>query len=257
MSQIPASDEFTFDNEGYLIALSGNDVVRVGVRNNQVIARNLINLRGGGALRALPDGDLLVADYSRDRLIRVDPRSGNERIPMLVRSPMKMATGPGGALYVTSREGSVHRINADTGEHRTVAETRLQLSGITFSRDYRTLYVGATDERALYAITVEPDGTLGRPTVWAPQIGQPQTMTTDECGNVYVAGSEDGRVRRIGASGDPEVVSNLNAQDIWAIAFGSGRQGWSDTALYVLDENRETLYEVPLGVRAAPLPPRP
>jgi hypothetical protein len=93
--------------------------------------------------------------------------------------------------------------------------------------------------------------------LWTPNVPSPQTLTTDECGNIYVAGSEDGRIRRIGASADAEIVANLDADDIWAIAFGSGKHGWSDTAMYALDNDRGILFEVPLGVKAAPPPARP
>jgi hypothetical protein len=255
VAEIPRSDEFTFDNDGQLLALSGNDVVRVGGgQGSQLLFRNVSSLRNGGAMRVLADGDLLIADYSQDRLLRVDPRTGRERGPMMVPSPIKMAIGPGGDLYITSNQGNIYRVRPANGAIDMVVNTRLRLGGITFSRDYKAVYVGAQDQRALYTLPVAANGALGTPVLWTPNVTSPQALTTDECGQIYVAGSEDGRIRRIGPSGDAEIVANLNADDIWAVAFGSGKHGWSDTSLFALDHDRGVLYEIPVGVKGAPPP---
>jgi hypothetical protein len=256
VGEIPRSDEFTFDNDGQLIALSGNDVVRIGGgRFPQVLFRNVSSLRQGGAMRVLPDGDMLIADYSQDRVLRVDLQTGRERGPMQVPSPIKMAVGPGGDLYVTSNQGSIYRVRPTTGVVDMAVNTRLRLGGITFTRDYKAVYVGAQDERAIYSLQVGPTGALSAPVLWTPNVPAPQTLTTDECGHIYVGGSEDGRIRRIGASGDAEIVANLTANDIWALSFGSGKHGWSDTSLFALDNDEGTLFEIPLGLKGAPAPP--
>jgi hypothetical protein len=258
VGEIPRSDEFTFDNDGQLIALSGNDVVRIGGnRFPQLIFRNVSSLRQGGAMRVLADGDILIADYSQDRLLRVDVQTGRERGPMMVPSPIKMALGPGGDLYVTSNQGNIYRVKPATGAVDVAVQTRLRLGGITFTRDYKAVYVGAQDERALYSLPVGANGLLGAPVLWTPNVTAPQALTTDECGRIYVAGSEDGRIRRIGVSGDAEIVANLNADDIWALAFGSGKHGWSDQSLFALDNDQGDLYEIPVGVKGAPPAPRP
>jgi hypothetical protein len=256
VAEIPRSDEFTFDNDGELIALSGNDVVRIASgRMPQLLFRNVSTLRQGGAMRVLPDGDILIADYSQDRVLRVDLQTGRERGPMQVPSPIKMAIGPGGDLYVTSNQGSIYRVRTASGVVDMAINTRLRLGGITFSRDYKAVYVGAQDERAIYSLQVGAGGTLGAPVLWTPNVSSPQTLTTDECGRIYVAGSDDGRIRRIGASGDAEIVATVQANDIWALAFGSGKHGWSDTSLFALDDNQGNLFEVPMGVKGAPPPP--
>ena len=256
VGEIPRSDEFTFDNEGQMIALSGNDVVRIGGgRQPQLLFRNVSTLRQGGAMRVLPDGDILIADYSQDRVLRVDLQTGRERGPMQVPSPIKMAVGPGGDLYVTSNQGNIYRVNPATGVVVMAISTRLRLGGITFSRDYKAVYVGAQDERAIYSLQLGPTGALGAPVLWTPNVTSPQSLTTDECGRIYVGGSEDGRIRRIGVSGDAEIVATLTANDVWALSFGSGKHGWSDTSLFALDNDEGTLYEIPLGIKGAPPPP--
>ena len=256
VAEIPRSDEFTFDNDGQMIALSGNDVVRIGGgRMAQLLFRNVSSLRQGGAMRVLPDGDILIADYSQDRLLRVDLQTGRERGPMPVPSPIKMAVGPAGDLYITSNQGNIYRVRAGQGVVDMAINTRLRLGGIAFSRDYKTVYVGAQDERAIYSLQVGPGGALSAPLLWTPNVAAPQALTADECGRIYVAGSGDGRVRRIGVSGDAEIVATLAADDVWALAFGSGKHGWSDTSLFALDHDQGTLYEIPMGVKGAPPAP--
>jgi hypothetical protein len=51
-------------------------------------------------------------------------------------------------------------------------------------------------------------------------------------------------------------VANLNANDIWALAFGSGKHGWSETSLFALDHDQGSLYEIPVGFKGAPPPAR-
>ena len=265
VDDLPRSDEITFDNEGRLIAFAGSDVIRV-VRGSamQLIARNVISQRGG-AMRVLADGDIVVADYARDRLLRIDSRNGVERAPMALRSPMKLVRGPAGTLYVTSTDGIIYRVEprdsgsgirggGDNGDREVVAQTRLSMGGLSFSADYKKLYVGANDERAIYVFPVDERGMLGREVRWATNIPKPQALTTDACGNVYVVGNEDGRIRRISVDGKVTVIAELPAQDIWALAFGSGKHGFAADALYALDRDRGDLFEVKVGIGETPAP---
>jgi hypothetical protein len=275
VEETPRSDEFAFDNEGRLIAFSGNDVVRI-TRGApmEIIARNLITVRGGGALRALSDGDIVVADYSRDRLVRIDARTGVERSPMSVQSPMKIVSGPGDTVFVSSDDGIIYRIDPkavgddgnnsgpgngnqrDTPQRRVVANTNLSLGGLTFSADYRKLYVGATEQDAIYAFPVDAQGSLGQQTRWAANVPKPLALATDACGNVYSVGNEDGRVRRIAVDGKVTIIAQLPGRNIWALSFGSGRHGFAADALYALDKNTGALYEIKVGVGETPSPTR-
>jgi hypothetical protein len=271
VEETPRSDEFAFDNEGRLLAFSGNDVVRI-TRGApmEIVARNLITVRGGGALRALSDGDIVVADYSRDRLVRIDARTGVERSPMSVRSPMKIVSGPGDTVFVTSDDGIIYRIDPkavgddgnnsgpgggsgrDTPQRRVVANTNLALGGLSFSADYRKLYVGATEQDAIYAFPVDAQGSLGQQIRWAANVPKPLALATDACGNVYSVGNQDGRVRRIAVDGKATIIAELPGRNIWALSFGSGRHGFAADALYALDKNTGGLYEIKVGVGETP-----
>jgi hypothetical protein len=251
--EAPGGDEFTFDNQGHMLSFSGDNVVRLQGNNVDVVARNIIG-RQGGAMRVLADGDIVVADSSSDRLMRIDPRTGTERLPVSVRSPVKMAVGPGQRLFVTSTQGDIYRVDPNQQRAVVVAETRSRLGGLTFSPDYRTLYVSSSQQRAVYAYSVDAQGNLGRPLLWSSRIEDAVSLATDECGNVYAAGSDNGRLVRVDASGNLTVIADSLGTNIWAIAFGSGQHSWRDDAIYVLDFQRSQLHEVRVGVKAAPPP---
>jgi hypothetical protein len=272
VEETPRSDEFAFDNEGRLLAFSGNDVVRIARgAPMEIVARNLITVRGGGALRALADGDIVVADYSRDRLVRIDARTGVERTPMEVQSPMKIAGGPGDTVFVTSDDGIIYRVDPkavgegnnggpgfgrerDTPQRQVVARTQLALGGLSFSADYRKLYVGATEQDAIYAFPVDAQGKLGQQVRWVTSVPKPLALATDACGNVYSVGNQDGRLRRISVDGKVTVIAELAGRNIWALNFGSGKHGFAADALYALDKNTGSLYEVKVGVGETPAP---
>ena len=51
------------------------------------------------------------------------------------------------------------------------------------------------------------------------------------------------------------MVSALDGNDVAGLAFGSGKQGWDDHALYgVSDSGRDVgaIYEIKIGIRGAP-----
>ena len=268
IEDLPRSDEITFDNEGRLLAFSQNDLIRFARGMPvQIVARNLIG-QNGGALRVLADGDIVVADFSRDRLIRIDAQTGLERNPMPVQSPMKVVRGPGNTVFVTSNQGIIYRIDpqkvglpgnnqgpGNAESRNVVAQTRFALGGLSFSADYRKLYVGDIDRDDIYAFPVDAQGTLGREVLFASQIPNPQALATDACGNVYAVGNQDGKVRRISIDGKVAVIADLPARDIWALSFGSGKHGFAADALYALDRNGGSLYEIRVGVRETPIVP--
>ena len=253
-TDVPVTDEFTFDGQGNLLAFDGRDVVRINANGGfEPLFRNVLGARGG-ALRALDTGELMVADYQREEIIRLDPgesrpsRSGN------VRRPMKMVRGPADTLFVSSSNGFIYRIDVRTGNQRVVVSGRTEWSGLTFDVGYNTLYAGADDEDAIYTLSLDAAGNLGPPRRWL-RVDVPKAMATDACGNIYVVGGNSGTVRRIDAEGRVQTVANVRADDLWSVAFGSGQQGWSETSLYVMDYDDRGLYELQVRVKGNPPPP--
>jgi hypothetical protein len=250
----PRSDDIAFDRDGHFISFDQRSIVRMDrAGRTELLVANLIGTKGG-ALRALPGGEIFVADFEQSRLFVRDSAGQVRTLPAAVESPMKMIRGPAGGLYVTGKQGAVSRVNQANGAVTVVATTDFEVGGLTFSRDYTTLYVGAISNDTIQAFDVRPDGSLGPARLWKGQIPRAQALATDECGSVYVVSEGDGRIRRIKASGAVEILSDTSGLYAWSLAFGSGQQGWSAQSLYV-HEATGRLFEIALPYTGQQAPP--
>jgi hypothetical protein len=248
------SDDLAFDRDGHLVAFDRQGLVRL-LRDGgvDVLANDVIGNRGG-TLAALPGGDLIVGDFQRSRAVRLTSSGQLSPIAGDVPSPMKMARGPGRAVYVTGKNGVITRIGESDGSVSTAATTPFDLGGLTFGSDYRVLYVGSLASDAIHAFDVAPDGRLSGLRVWRSGIARAQALVTDECGDLYAISEGDARIRRIGAGG-AQVVASLPQASLWSLAFGSGRQGWSHLALYAQEAATGRVHELDVGVAGQPPPP--
>jgi hypothetical protein len=245
LGQGPRSDDFSFDRNGHLIAFDGMDFVRVPrLGSVEVLARDAIGNRGG-ALRMVASGDAYLADYQRDQVLVVAAGAAPRRLAGTVNSPMKMVAGPGGALYVSGQQGNVYRIDPATGAVATAATTGFRVGGLGFTSDYRSLIVAGLDQ-GLQALDLRPDGTLAPARAFA-DVRNAEALAADACGNLYAVVENDSRVRRISATGKVDVLVDLRGVYAWSLAFGSGQQGWSATALYVM-EATGPMYELGVAV---------
>jgi hypothetical protein len=242
----PRSDDITFDREGHFVTFDQRSIVRMERDGStQLLVANLIGTKGG-ALRALPTGDIYIADFEQDRVFVRDGAGQVRTLPTAVDNPMKMVRGPAGALYITSKQGAVSRVVPPSGAVTTLVTTSFEVGGLTFSPDYRTLYVGAISNDTLQAFDVRADGSLGPARLWKGQIPRAQALATDECGSVYVVSEGDSRIRRITASGSVDTIADLPGVYAWSLSFGSGQQGWSAQSMYVHEAASGRLHELPL-----------
>jgi hypothetical protein len=255
--EVPDSDDFTFDNDGYFLARAGRDIARLAYGGApQMVVRNVVGEHNTiDSLRVLPGGDIVFADYMGDALVRIDDHGKARKLANL-RSPNKLAFGPAGHLYVVGIEGEIYLADPDSGKTTQIGKVDGRLRGLTFSLDYKTLYVSDARNDVLHSLALRPDGTVETPRVWARNLGGgPDGMTTDACGFVYVADHSDANLRRVSPSGTVEVVAKLGGPTS-SVGFGSGRQGWDANTLYTVTVERGGTYEIKVGVPAAP-PPAP
>lgn len=249
------SDDFTFDRDGHLVSFADTSLVRVSSTGDvERLAANVIGARGG-ALRALPGGELMVADFERDAVLLMSTSGQVRRLATAVRNPMKMVRGPAGQLYVTGKQGTISRVSEVDGTVTAAATTTFELGGLAFSPNHRTLYVGAISTDNIQRFEVRSDLTLGPPQLVRAQIPRAQALASDECGNLYVVSEGDARIRRIKEGGAVEVVAELGGSYPWSLSFGSGQQGWSATSLYVQEPGAGRLFELPVGVAGSGPPP--
>ena len=247
-ARVHGAEDFTFDNDGNLLLFQNRDVLRLESNAQPfVVLRNVIGF-GTGALHALPDGDLLIAETGRDHVLRVDPAGKKpDTTAMQLSSPMKIAPALApGVVYVTSQSDVIYLLDTVTNQMKTLAQLDYRPAGIAIDRANKKLYVGATTRSVVYAYDIGPAGELSNRTIVVNQISQPTALLVDPCGGLYIGGTDGGNLRRLAPGGALTVIARFEGPDINTLAFGSGKHGWSDKSLFALDTWVGTLYEVEL-----------
>lgn len=256
LPNVPASEDFTFDREGYLLAVvGGHSLVRVARGEAPVLFRPNVATNGRG-LRVLSGGDVVLADLDRSLLLRVDVASGGDvrRLTTTIASPNAIELGPGGQLYVSDfgTTGDVFRVDPDSGVAVSIARPSIGSNGLTFSPDQSALYVGDHDTGVVYRVRFDATGAASPAEAWASGVGRPDGLATDSCGNVYAA-SWDHKLYQITPAAEVRVVADLGTV-LSAVRFGSGKHGWDARSLYVMAIQQGGVYELAIDRQAAAPP---
>ena len=251
----PRSEDFTFDADGYLLALSSNNLVRMTNGGTpQLVAAN-VAISGTG-VRVQPNGTILVADEVLGNIIRLTPAGDRTPIGGYIRGPNGLQFGPGGLLYVTDLSGgNLYRLDPNSGATTLLSYVVDDADGLAFSTDYKTLFVASYGLGQLYRIPMNADGTVQPPVKIADGFHGPDGVTIDECGNLYLASYDDGSLKRVSPDGKIELVAALATRSASAVNFGSGRHGWKARTLYIMNYQDGGLFAIDTGVRGAPPPP--
>jgi hypothetical protein len=251
--------DLTFDGNGFMVSLDGRDIVRMarGGRPEMLLANVFPPFNRNGeidGLGLLPDGTLVMTDTNNNSLVL---SARNQRRSVDINSPGKFLVAPSGNLFIAgAQDGELFSFDPGSGRTTVAAMTDGRLRGLTYSLDYKTIYMSDSKNRVLLSAKLRPDGTVEPPQVWVRGTGFfPNGMATDICGNVYVADNSGGPLLRVTPAGKMEMVSPLDRNDVAGLAFGSGKQGWDDHTLYGVSNHQGLIYEIRLGVRGAPPPP--
>jgi gluconolactonase len=194
---------------------------RVWVREHGRV-RPLWHQEGSGpsGLITLESGELLVACYDANTLVRLD-RSGRERETIrhdakgiAFQGPNDFCRAPGGGIYFSTSGKFDHHapvagkvyLRTPSGEIRRVAAGIHYANGLAVVDGGRALLVNEHLARRILRFDIETDGSLGNRTVWRrladiapdpdsadPYIG-PDGLKVDEQGNVYICQYGAGRV---------------------------------------------------------------
>jgi sugar lactone lactonase YvrE len=262
LPHVPGAEDFTFDNEGYLVAVDmANNLVRTPYTGSPEILQPNIGTGMAGdimvrGIRFLPGGDIVFADRGANALTRLNMTNLSKQVLASgITEPNGLAVDPKGFAYLTDADGNLSRIDTNTGASTVLFNEGVSLDGIAFSPDFRELYFN-TEFGYVSHMPIHDDGTAGDWAVLAQlggAFGILDGMTADECGNIYVV-QMIGSIWRITPDGVAENVVNLvgGSPMINAINFGSGVGGWKADALYVIGMIGG-VYEIPIGVRGARL----
>jgi sugar lactone lactonase YvrE len=253
-----ASEDLAFDNMGNLIGSDDFSIYKATSAGNKTVFVPNMQFRAG--LRALPTGDLVVADNTTGSLVRIDASGTKHTVKSGLVYPNGLEVDMEGRVYVTEHDARrVRRIDPYSGDEAIVVDGDIENpNGLSFSPDYRTLYIGGfSGAGIIYALAIGEDGTPGALTEWATGVGTGYLdgMGVDACGNVYVCDYEGYAIYRISAT-DKKRVLIIDGNDAGLylpnLQWGSGVGGWDPLTLYIPDGENHGVYKTSIGVPSKP-----
>ena len=238
VTPLTAANSFTAGIEGPAVDADGN-VYAVNFGRKQTIGRvtpagvaeEFIILPGssvGNGIRFGPGGAMFVADYVEHTVYRIDGAtralSVHAREPAMSQ-PNDLAIGADGALFASDPDwknntGRVWRIATD-GKVTLAAGAMGTANGIDISPDGRTLYVGESAQRLIWAFSIGADGALSGKRRFAsfPDFSL-DGMRVDVDGNLYVTRIGKGTVAKLDPQGRLLAEIALPGKKPSNIAFG-------------------------------------
>jgi len=154
-------------------------------------------------------GTMYLADYVGHNVFRVDPKT--RKISLLLHQsqmnqPNDLAITADGVLYASDPDwkagtGQVWRIDPDGAAVRVATEMGTT-NGIEVSPDGRTLYVGESRQRKIWAFAIAPDGSLGQKRLFCEFADHGlDGIRCDVDGNLYVTRQGKGTVAKLSPDG--------------------------------------------------------
>ena len=255
-----ASEDLAFDPHGNVIGSNDKAIFKSGYNEEpQVFVPNM-KFRAG--LRYLPNGHLVVCNNNKGELVRVDEEGVQHTVLTGLSYPNGLTVDMDGWVYLTEHDANkVLRINPFTGEYTVLTEAISSPNGVTFSPDYKTLYIGGfSGKKIIYAMSISPDGVPGKLIEWATKVGSGwlDGMAVDACGNVYIADYGTTKILKLPPDGSSWEVfidgSTWDGAYLPNLQWGSGVGGWSKTSVFLPDGWNKGVFEVDIGVPGKPTP---
>jgi enterochelin esterase family protein len=133
-------------------------VIRLGASDGQ---RTVIAKESVSGLEFGPGGLLFACQGSQNRVISIDPRSGEVKVVATDVKPNDLAVTKDGWIYITETGTSqVTRIHHETGERKVVDTGIAKPNGIALSGDEGTLAVSDYGGESAWMFRVKADGAL-------------------------------------------------------------------------------------------------
>ena len=249
-----ASEDLAFDVDGNVIESDQTNIYKTkrNLNRNTFVA----NFQFRAGMRMTPTHKLVVNDDFNNAIVRVDPDGSRHTLMSNVAYPNGMEVDPQGFVYVAAQaENTVYRINPETAEYSVITQQINAPNGLTFNRDYSTLYIGAfSGEGVIYAVDISPTGEPSNFRPWKTNVGTGllDGMGVDACGNVYIADYGQSEILRISPDAqDMITIIDGNGAYMPNFDWGRGFGGWRTDRLYVISVGGG-LFEVDIGVESKP-----
>ncbi|MEW5852170.1 MAG: SMP-30/gluconolactonase/LRE family protein [Myxococcota bacterium] len=215
-------------------------------------------------LAVLPDGDLVVCGETggTEEMPGALWRVTSAGVASVLLGPGStvfqrtnfVAVAPDGSLlFSDSAADKVYRVNVDGSGLALVTEAISYPNGVAFSVDGSVAFVASWDERKVYSLAVQGDGTYGAPEVWLDDVETVDGIAVTESGDLVLVSTGLGVVR-VGRQ-DRVVTTLADAASFTVAANGAfGSAPFGTRWLYVTDLFRPELVRVYVGEAGAPLP---
>jgi sugar lactone lactonase YvrE len=215
-----------------------NKVYSVGESGDLTVEAEVAHASGLGWL---PDGTLVVSSLMEAKIRHVDPRGkvvATHDLSDLATMTNDLLVLPDGRAYVdlyqvtaTRMEGAIGLVEPG-GNVRVVATGLAVPNGMGMLLDASTILVNEMNASRILGYPVEPDGSLGTPTVFA-DLGadrHPDGLCVDVEGGVWVGCYDTGEFLRVLAGGT--VTHRVAIDSGWSVAPALG--GADGRTLYMV-----------------------
>jgi len=254
-----ASEDIAFDRNGHAVGANDKAIFKNSYAGKPQVFVPDMKFRAG--MRYLPNGHLIVCDNVKGQLVRVDENGVKYPLMTGLSYPNGITVDMKGWIYFSEHDANVvWRVHPFTGDATVMTKQITSPNGLTFSPDYKTLYIdGFNGNPKIYAMSVSPDGIPGKLVVLTElSTGWHDGMGVDACGNIYVADYNETRIYRISPDGKKKemIIDGSSYPNAYLpnMDWGSGIGGWDPLALYIPDGWQKGIFEVKIGVPAKPRP---
>jgi sugar lactone lactonase YvrE len=254
-----ASEDIAFDKLGHVVGSNDKAIFKTAYGGAPQVFVPKLDFRAG--MRYLPNGHLVVCNNYKGQLDRIDEKGEVHVLLTGLSYPNGITVDMKGFVYFTEHDANqVWRVDPFTGDKSLLTNKIANPNGITFSVDYRTLYIGGfSGVGTVYSMSISEDGVPGKLVPFATGVGTGwlDGMGVDACGNVYIADYGATIIYRISPDGQTNTPI-VNGSSLGAylpnLDWGSGIGGWDTESIYLPNGWQKGVFEVDLGVPSKPLP---
>lgn len=242
--QLTRTGEYTFGIEGPAVDPVGNLYVvnfqkagTIGKLRPSAAASELFATLPGGSIgnsiRFAPDGRMFVADYKKHNIFVIESGSTVPREYFhsdAFNQPNDMTIAADGTIYASDphwkkRTGQVWKISQSTdgkvsGATMASPRTMSTTNGIDLSPDGKTVYVGESTTREIWAYRIDGSNLVSPRLVKKFPDHDIDGIRTDVDGRIYVARMSKGTVVVLTDRGNIEREIPLTATEPSNLAFG-------------------------------------
>jgi sugar lactone lactonase YvrE len=245
--------------DGITIDYAGN--MYVGNRKSNMVSRvskegkaeDFVKLDCMELLCMTVDKENNIYAAGKNKVFKISPKGEAEEIANGFTCADDLRFDSKGNLYVTdSFENRVYKITPDleksifidSDEDRTTLGNGWHVTGITFDKDYKNLYIARMKKGEILRYPINSDGTAGAPEIILKDLKEPDHLEIDKQGRLYITLFRRGMLVRLDSAGKVEELSN--GLMYYATGIVLGRGGFDENSAYIADNGKDAVFQIKL-----------